>query len=162
MFKKYLYLSLLCILIFIIHQSFLLTLWPSINLWPVLCVFCIFFFKPQTSLYIIILSGFLLDIYFSSFGLNLLFLFIISAITYFLQKNLLTNRSLISFSILNLLAVLLLNLFFFIAQISGAQIIHLGLKTIFFQLITNLVLSFILFYIVSRFTNLLRSRLFEN
>jgi hypothetical protein len=38
----------------------------------------------------------------------------------------------------------------------------MNFKILFFQIITNLILSFILFYIISRFTNLLRSRLFEN
>jgi cell shape-determining protein MreD len=161
MFKKYFYISLLIIFLFIIQQGFLLTLSPKINLLPVVLVFVIFFCKLEIMLFYALLIGFLSDLYSPYFAIYLFLYFIITGFIYFLKKNFLTNRSLISFLILNLLAVILLNLFLWIIKLIGLNLIQINFSVFFFQVLSNLILSFIIFLFISRFTNLLTSRLFE-
>jgi len=161
--KKYLIQFIFVVLIFILHQSFLINLTPKLNLWPTILVFLIFFFTPKTFLSWIFSFAFLIDIYSPFFGINLTIFFIITLIIYFLKKNLLTNRSLMAYSILILTGVILSNLFFYLSsKIFNLQhLILIDLNTIFIQILVNFILSILLFFFIFRFTNLLHPNLFE-
>src|SRR4030043_1581982 len=95
---KYILICLLILLVFIIHQSFLLPLNWRFNFWPAIFVFILFVFNYKTALLWGISLGFLLD-HFSPlfFGTHLIILYLIISILYLLTQHLITNRSILSF-----------------------------------------------------------------
>ena len=166
MYKKYITTFLLIILVFILHQSFVLNLGWQFNFWPAILTFILFIFKEKTALIWGIGIGYLLDHFsYIPFGINLIILFIMISVVFFLMKNLLTNRSVLSLSILTLVATLIYDGLYLI--ISGwlvrasdlESIVRLNFSGILLQIFTNLILVFIMFLIVHRFTKRLQSDL---
>ena len=166
MYKKYLLLVLLILVVFILHQSLIVNLNWHFNFWPAFLIFIIFIFKEKKALFWGIGIGFLLDIFsYIPFGINLVIFFLIISITHFLMKNLLTNRSILSLLILTLIAtgiydILYLIISKFAIQAGGLEkIIQLNFSTILFQIFANLILVLVLFLITLKFTKRIHSDL---
>ncbi len=164
--KKYFFIILLIIFVFILHQSLIANFDWRFNLWPVILVFVLFAFNENLALLWGIVSGFLLDLYsILPFGINLITFFLIIFIIYLLAKNFVTNRSFLSFFILCLIAVFLNIGFLFLAQKLFSwfgnleQIIIFNWSTIFFQILTNIILCIILYFITAKFTKKLKTDL---
>lgn len=92
-----------------IIQLTLINTWPSffgqINLVLIVLIFTLFFFDFRAAVWAAIISGFWLDLFsFNFFGLYLIALFLIVALTKRILFSWLTNRSLYSFLLLILIA----------------------------------------------------------
>lgn len=169
MLKKYFFITLLIILIFILHQSLAAHLDWRFNLWPVILVFILFTFNENLALLWTVIIGFLLDLYsVLPFGIYLITLFLVILIIYLLAKNFVTNRSFLSFFILTLTASVLHIIFLYFAQslftwLSNLEkIMIFNLSIIFFQILTNVILCIILYFITSKFTKKLKTDLIIN
>ncbi len=169
MLKKYLLSALLVITVFVLHQSLAAHLDWRFSLWPVILVFILFTFNENSALLWALISGFLLDLYsILPFGIYLIVLFLVILIIYLLAKNFVTNRSFTSFFILTLIATGLHNLFLFLSQILFSwlgnleKIIIFNLSTILFQILTNIILCIVLYFITSKFTKKLKTDLIIN
>ena len=166
MLKKYLLTFFLIVSIFIFHQSVILNFDWRLNLWPIILVFILFTFSSELSLFWVTVVGFLLDLYsVLPFGIYLSLLFLCLFVIYILAKNFITNRSLISFLILSLLATILFNLELFVVQkfflwfdVLDKELI-ISFKIILIQMVSNLILALILFFITFKFTNKLKTDL---
>ncbi len=166
MYKKYLIMILLILLVFILHQSLLINLNWQFNFWPVILTFILFIFKEKVALIWVVGVGYLLDNFaYIPFGINLVILFCMIGVVYFLMKRLLTNRSILSFLILTLIATLIYDGLFlllssFAINLADLQsIIRLSWSTILWQILANLILGVILFLITFKFTKRLQTDL---
>jgi len=166
MYKKYLISFLLIIATFIIHQSLVLNLNWQFNFWPAILIFILFIFKEKTALVWGISIGYLLDHFsYIPFGVNLVILFLMISVVYFLIKNILTNRSVLSLLILTLVGTLIYDGLYLVVsgwlikEVELESIIRLNLSGILLQIFANLILVFVLFLIVIKFTKRLQSDL---
>lgn len=164
--KKIVLIILLILIVFIIHQSLILKIDWRFNFWPVILTFILFIFGHKLALFWAIVIGFLLDIFsVLPFGTHLIILFLIIIILYLLTKHLLSNRSILSILILTILATLLYNFFLFLSSqifirlFNIENIMIINLNTIFVQLISNIILAFLLFIITLYFTKKLHTNL---
>jgi hypothetical protein len=171
MSKKYFILFFKIILIaavFIVHQSFFLKLDWRFNLYPAILVFVLFLFDLKPAFFWLLGLGFLADLFsFLPFGFNLSAFFCLILITYFLNKNLITNRSFFSLLMLAAIATVFFNFFLFLAfkffgraDLVGAFALNMGI--IGFQLLTNLIFIFLAFFIASLFSRRSRSDYIAN
>lgn len=167
MLKKNLLIILLIIVIFILQQSFIMNLNWRFNFWPAILIFILFVFDSKLALFWGLIAGFLADIFsVMPFGTNLFVFLIMLLIIYLLIKDIITNRSLLSLLILVLGGTLIYNLSLWLLSLTVFKLfsleenIHLNLNTIFVQVVSNLILALVLFYITHRFTNKLKVSLF--
>ena len=131
MFKKYIAIFLIICIIFIIHQSIILRLDARFNFWPAMIIFLIIIFGLRLGLIYSLAWGFLIDLYSPlPFGTFLIIFFLIAVICYFLAKNFFTDRSLLSFLILGLLATTLNYFLLFYTKD-----IYLGFRNVFFLIL---------------------------
>jgi rod shape-determining protein MreD len=164
MFKKYSFTFLLILLIFFFHQSAILAINWRLNFLPAILVFVLFAFNKNLALFWSISLGFLLDVYSAlPFGSHLISLYLILLAVFFLAKNFITNRSYLSLTILTILATLLNNLFLYLIQkiilLSSVpnKLIIINWQIVFIQIISNLILISIIFYITYKFTTRLKT-----
>lgn len=163
MFNKKNALYLLSILVvFLIQQILILRLDARLNFWPTLLIFSLLIFDLRKALIWALSIAWLLDLYsFLPFGSYLFYFFIIMLILYFLTKNFLTNRSLVSLLILDLLSCGLFLLLLFISEqiylkfLLINKIALYGFKNALIFLGANLLLTLILFIITLKFTKIL-------
>ncbi len=169
MFKHNLLKFIFFVLIFIIHQSFALTLDWRFNLWPAILTFTLFAFGEKNSLFMAILIGFLMDnMSILPFGSYLITFFLITVVSFLLAKNFITNRSFISLFILTFISIIIFNFLLWFLQIIYLwfnlleKTLIININTIIFQLITNTVLIMILYLTFNKFTNKLKTNLIIN
>jgi len=168
MSKKIIFTILPIILIFILHQSLILKLNWRLNFWPVILVFILFIFDYKLSLIWALTVGFLLDLYSSlPFGFNLVILFLLTLTAYLLIRGFVTNRSFLSLLILAIFATLFYNIFIFLSQelliwlIDFNKILTFDLSTIFVQIVSNAVLTFLLFISTLKLTKRFQNNFFN-
>lgn len=179
MFKKYsekvlIFLFLLFLIVF--HFSFLSILPPvlsNINLLLLFLVFYLAFFGLKPSLYYAFFIGIVFDILsFNFFGVHTIaFLASIFLLNFFLV-NFFTNKSLYSFLALNLLAVIFYSFIFKIIILVKNLFFQEQLELFFlnldfwinfsYQVIGNLILTILLFYIVNFTTKRFRLAFLED
>ena len=140
------------LLVFILHQSFILKIDWRFNFWPVLLTFILFLFGSKIALFWGVGLGFLLDsTSILPFGTHLFLLFLIILILHFLTQSLLTIRSVLSVFILTLISTLFYNGFIYLVYKilirfgNLTEVLTINLNTILVQLLSNLLLIFILF-----------------
>ncbi len=117
MFKNFLHLFafVICISLLAIWQISAVFVWPGFlsefNLIPIVIVSLLFFYNVKEALLASLIFGFFLDLFsFSFFGLESLTLIISLFLIYRISISWLTNRSIYSFLIINLLFILFYSL----------------------------------------------------
>jgi len=166
MIKKYFFTFLLIIVVFIIQQSLIIRLDARLIFWPTILSFITVIFNPRWSLIWGLSAGFLLDIFsLLPFGSHLIIFFLIIAVVHLLSKNFLTDRSILSFIILSLVAIVIYNCLLYAEQtiliklISQYQIFKFNLKSLLIQSIVNLILTLILFFTTLKFSKKLETNI---
>lgn len=160
--KKNIFWLVSLILIFIIEQALILPLDARLNFWPTVLIFTLLIFDLKKALAWALGAGFLLDLYsFLPFGSYLAYFFLIMLLLYFLTKNFLTNRSLVSLLILNLIACASFLALLFITEkiylkfLLIEKIALYGWQDMLIFFLANLILTLIGFIITLKFTKIL-------
>lgn len=155
-------------LLVLLQISFVSALsWPFNNFNLSLVVIILsFLFLDKQDLWIIALSlGFFTDVYlFHPYGTAILSLFSTAVILYLILENLLTNRSLYSFLLLTIIAVLantiFTRIFLIVLDWSGTNITYFFVSSLFWKsLMWNLILSLFVVGFIFSFSAILSRRL---
>lgn len=136
----------------------------ELNLIVLVLIFLLFFYNLKTAFLACLIFGFILDIFsFHFFGLNILSLFLALALSAKVSISWLTNRSLYSFLLINILAIFVYKalggLFFYLSDFSFSAFIFfrgdfwLG---VLYQMIWAILISVISFNLMLSFNNKLK------